>query len=528
MAVPVASGQGSNTTNAGAVAANLPASAPAIGDRAFLVIAHRDNAVGTPTPSDTAGFGTWTQVPGSPVVQGAARLTVWTAVVESTTPTAPVVSDSGDHQQHRLFYVSHVLGTPEVHVTQSSVDATSDVGGNAACPTTTRADCLVFLFAASDTPDANGTAQYSAVANVDLTSVAELADNSVQTGGGSAKLIASGQKLVAGTIADWTYTKANAGVKAHLVVAVSPPATGTTFFGSLAMPVTFGKAVSGIRTAISQLSSPISFGKAVSGHKTTFGQITLPITIGIATAGIRVGQTFFGSLTLPVTFGKVVSGQRTTFGQVVLPVTFGKAVSGLRTTFGQVVLPVTFGKAVSGRRTTFGQLVLPVTFGKEINGLRTTFGEISLPIILGKDVSGHKTTFGSVDFPITASIFVDGFGWSGPQTHFGQLAMPLTFEAMIEAERTTFGQVVSPLIFGATSEGFRQTFSALELPITFETEVGPALVTMHGSVELDLILTIDTSGIIKIAGILLNDALAVYLGDIEVEAAYVGSQQVWP
>ena len=50
-----------------------------------------------------------------------------------------------------------------------------------------------------------------------------MADNATQQGLGSSKLLARGEKLTAGTISNWTYTKTNAGLKAHLVVAVAPP-----------------------------------------------------------------------------------------------------------------------------------------------------------------------------------------------------------------------------------------------------------------------------------------------------------------
>ena len=157
MAAPTAGNPGSNSTNLGSQTPNLPVAAPAVGDLAFIVCAHRDTAVGTPTPSGGSGFGTWSQV-GSTVAQGAAQLTVWSAVVTSTTPTAPTVSDSGDHTQIRMFYVNHPDGTPVIHGMQSSVDATSDQGGDLTGFTTTVNDCLILMFAAGDGPDSNGTA----------------------------------------------------------------------------------------------------------------------------------------------------------------------------------------------------------------------------------------------------------------------------------------------------------------------------------------------------------------------------------
>lgn len=465
MAAPTASALGSNRTSAGVADAILPVGAPAIGDRAILVIAHRDNAVGTPTPSDTAGFGTWSQVSGSPVVQGAARLTVWEAIVESTTPTAPSISDSGDHQQSRCFYVSHPDGTPLIHATSASVDATSDTSGNATSPTTSVADCLVMLFAASDTPDLNNTAEFSAVANGDLTSVAELADNAVATGLGSGKLIGSGVKAAAGSITDWTYTKANAGVKAHLVVAFSPPAVGETFFGSFALPMTFGKDFNGQRKTFGQFAFPITFGKAVAGFKQTFAQFALPIS-------------------------------------------FGKAVAGSKQTFAQFAFPITFGKAVAGQRTTFSQFTLPVVFGKDIKGILGTYGQFSLLIVFGKDFSGDVST--------------------GPQTHFGAFHLPITLDRVLDARKHTFAQFSAPIGFGSSINGQRQVLASFSLPITVGRAFGPGHLTVHGIIDLDLLVGISTRGIVGEPGVVLNDALAVYLGEIEVVAVYAGDIQVWP
>lgn len=465
MAAPTASNPGSNGTSAGTINISLPVAAPAVGDRAIIVIAHRDNAVGTPTPSDTAGFGPWSQVSGSPVVQGAARLTVWESIVESTTPTAPIVSDSGDHQQARCFYVNHPDGTPLIHATEASVDATSDTSGVATCPDTSVADCLVMLFAAGDTPDANTTIEYGSVANADLTSVAEVADNSVQTGGGSSKLLAKGTKAASGTIADWTYTKTNAGVKAHLVVAFSPPAAGETFFGAFSLPMTVGKDFNGIRTSFSSFALPITFSKAVAGFKHTFAQFALPITLG-------------------------------------------KAVAGSKQTFAQFAFPITFGKAVAGQRTAFSQFSLPVIFGKDLKGILGTYGQFSLPIIF--------------------DAFTDGFVTTGPQTHFGAFHLPITLDRVLAARKHTFAQFSAPIGFGSSINGQRQVLASFSLPITVGRAFGPGHLTVHGIIDLDLLVGISTRGIVGEPGVVLNDALAVYLGEIEVVAVYAGDIQVWP
>jgi hypothetical protein len=323
---------------------------------------------------------------------------------------------------------------------------------------------------------------------------------------------------------------------------------GLTYFGAVSFPITFGKDVSGRRKAFGQvifpitfnkdvigqrktfgqLLSPFIFGKDVRGQRKTFGQTALPINIVIATAGIRLGVTRYGVVDFPVIFGKDVRGQRKTFSQLAMPMTFSKAVAARRTTFGQIVFPIIFTKEAVGHKEVFGQLSMQTLFGKETAGRRQTFSQFALPVIFSKNVAGRKQTFGRVLFPINVAIFTTGHGWQGAQTHFGQLAMPLTFSKQVAGRRKTFGQISSPLLFGTASQGWRRTFTELELPIDFETEVKSGPVGTYGLVDLDLLLTMNTAGLIKLFGVILNDALELHLGEQDILAAYVGSEQVWP
>jgi hypothetical protein len=298
--------------------------------------------------------------------------------------------------------------------------------------------------------------------------------------------------------------------------------------GQLALPIIFNKDVRGQRKTFGQLLSPFIFGKEVSGRRTTFGQTIFPITIGIATAGLRLGLTFYGTLALPITFGKDVRGQRKAFGQVGLPLTFVKDVRGQRKTFGQLSLPIIFTKEAIGRKNVFGQLSMQTLFGKEIAGRRKTFSQLTMPMIFSKAVTGRKQTFGRVALPIDFQAFVNGQIFIGPKTYYGQLAMPLAFGKQVAARRKTFGQITAPFIFGSASKGQRHTFSELELPIDFLTYVKSGPVGKHGIVELELVLEMNTDGKITIAGVILNDALELYLGDQNILAAYVGSEKVWP
>lgn len=365
-------------------------------------------------------------------------------------------------------------------------------------------------------------------------------DMSRSTGGMSLILFCLSDNLNIGTPANWTAVGSNAstqgldsGVDSDYRI---PGATGTydpangsiaagNALGWATFHIMFTDTAGGPTTHFGASSMAMTFGKAVSGIKTTFSSLTMPITFGAVTNGRR---TALGQLSMPITFGKAVSGQRTALGQLSMPIAFGKAVSGHKTTFGQLSSSTIFGKSVSGHKTTFGQLSLPISIGINTSGIRSTYGSLSLPITFQKTVNGHKTTFGSLSLPITMSMFVDGIIWTGPATHFGSISMPITFGKDVGGHKTTFGQVVSPFIFSVTSDGQRRTFSALQLPIIFDANVESGRVTAHGSVELELIFGMSTSGIIKLPSVVLNEAVALYLGEQQITAVYVGGEQVWP
>ena len=413
MTVPAHGNPDSNVTAAGAITTDmLPVADPAVGDRAFLVIAHRDITLGVPTPTDTAGFGPWSQVAGSPVAQGAARLTAWESTVESLPVTPPQISDSGDHQQARCFYVSHPDGTPHIYDTEPSVDATSDTSGVAPCPDSPVNDCLVLLFAASDTPDLNATTQFSSVANASLTNIVERADNSVQTGGGSSKLLASGEKAVAGPIADWTYTKANAGVKAQLVVIVGPPPSGTTYFGEFSLDMTLDREFDGQRLTFGEFDFPITVATDFDAVRETFGQFSLPLTFDRDFAAIR--ETF-GQFSLPLTFDASFDAVRETFGAFEFPIIFdvefdGSVLTGPQTKFGEFSLDLTLDPTFSAIRDTFGQFSLPIAVDGSFEGKRETFSAFSLPLIFDSTIGpGRLTARGAFDLQLMLAMNFIGY-----------------------------------------------------------------------------------------------------------------------
>lgn len=299
-------------------------------------------------------------------------------------------------------------------------------------------------------------------------------------------------------------------------------------FGQVALPIIFGKEVVGQRKTFGQLLSPFIFGKAVAGQRTTFGQTAFPITVGIATAGFRVGNTFFGVVSLPITFGENVNGARTAFGQVALPLTFTKDVVGRRTTFGQVSLPIIFTKEAIGEREVFGQLSMQTLFDANTSGLRETFSQIALPIVFDKVVTGRKQTFGQVTLPITFEAFVDGFGFVGPKTLYGEVDFDIAFLKDTVAFRKTFGQVTAPFILGSATRGRRTTFGAAQLPMDLLLDVESGSIETFGEVSLPIIFDINSAGIVRPVGVILNLAEMIYLGEEPVVAVYTQNQQIWP
>ena len=216
----------------------------------------------------------------------------------------------------------------------------------------------------------------------------------------------------------------------------------------------------------------------------------------------HVVTTHYSSLAFPVSFGKDVRGIRKTFGQVSFPVIFSKDVAGRRKTFGQISAPFIFGKDVAGRRKTFGQITFPIAFGKDVSGQRKAFGQIAFPIVFGKDVRGGRKTF-------------------------GQVSLPITFSAGIVGRKWVYGKIDRPFFFGATIDGHRGTYGQLSLPMTFAIDVKSGRVGAHGQIEFPIIFISETSGRKTYGSIVLNDALAVYLGIDPVDAAYTDNQKVY-
>jgi hypothetical protein len=214
---------GAVKSGTGAISPALP-SGIAANDILLLFVETANQAVSI---SNQNG-GTWAAVTGSPQGTGTAgdtsatRLTVFWSRYNGT-QGAPTVSDSGNHQAARMIAIRGAVssGNPW-NVTAGGVDATSDTSASIPGATTTVINTLVVVATAGSLPDANGTAQFSAWTNANLTSLTERTDNSVSAGNGGSLGIATGIKATAGAYGNTAATHANSAVKGMISIAIRP------------------------------------------------------------------------------------------------------------------------------------------------------------------------------------------------------------------------------------------------------------------------------------------------------------------
>jgi len=175
--------------------------------------------------------GVWTAVANSPQSTGTAananatRLTVFWSRYNGT-QTAPVTSDSGDHQIGRMIAVRGVetTGNPW-DITAGGVEAgNNDTSGSIPGATTTVANTLVVAAIATALPDATGTAVFTNAswANASLTGVTERTDNSNAANNGGGLGIATGVKATAGLYNATTATLATSFVQGRMSSARRP------------------------------------------------------------------------------------------------------------------------------------------------------------------------------------------------------------------------------------------------------------------------------------------------------------------
>jgi hypothetical protein len=216
---------------AGTVASDIAAITPALpsgiatGDILLLFLETTNQAISIANQNG----GTWTEVTGSPQGTGTAgsganavRLTVFWSRYNGTQGD-PTTSDSGNHQLGRIiaFRGAVASGNPW-NVTAGSVDTTADTTGDIPGETTTVVNTLIVAAIATPLPDADGTANFSAWANSDLTNVIELTDNTTSQGNGGGIGIATGDKATAGAYGTTTVTLGASAKHGMMSIALKP------------------------------------------------------------------------------------------------------------------------------------------------------------------------------------------------------------------------------------------------------------------------------------------------------------------
>lgn len=176
--------------------------------------------------------------------------------------------------------------------------------------------------------------------------------------------------------------------------------------------------------------------------------------------------------------------------------------------------------------TFTGSMSMALDASFVIQAQKTTFGQIVAPFTFSKDVSGRRETFGQIIFPINATFVVTGDKQGG--TRYGQLAIDFVFDEQIAGYRETFGQIAIPYLFATTLSGTKTTFGQLESQIDFIIDAKTGRVEAHSTLAFELLLGLETAGIIRPSNIILNMAKAIYLGSTSVDAIYIDSQKVWP
>jgi hypothetical protein len=214
---------GAVSSGTGTISPALPAGIAA-NDILLLFIETANQAVSITNQNG----GTWAEVTGSPQGTGTAggtsatRLTVFWSRYNGT-QGAPTVSDSGNHQAARMIAIRGAVSSGDPwNVTAGGVDATSDTSASIPGSTTTVINTLVVVATAGSLPDANGTAQFSAWTNANLTSLTERTDDSRSSGNGGSLGIATGVKATAGAYGNTAATHATSAVKGMISIAIKP------------------------------------------------------------------------------------------------------------------------------------------------------------------------------------------------------------------------------------------------------------------------------------------------------------------
>ncbi len=172
--------------------------------------------------------GAWSQVTNSPQgtgtggSSGSTALTVFWSRYNGS-QGAPTTSSSGNHQIGRMIAIrgATTSGNPW-DVTAGGVDATASTTATIPGATTTVANTLVVVAVGTGLPSSNGTSNFSAWTNSNLSSLTERTDNTRNAGVGGGLGSATGGKATAGAYGNTTVTLAASAKKAMMSIAIKP------------------------------------------------------------------------------------------------------------------------------------------------------------------------------------------------------------------------------------------------------------------------------------------------------------------
>ena len=221
-AAPTYQAAGTAVSGTGAVTPTWPTHQA--GDIALLFV----EAAGGDAISLTTANG-FVQVPNSPQATGTGtagtRIAVYWCRATSSSMSAPVLADSGDHTYARILTFRGVIATGDPwDATGGGVKATASTSVTATGVTTTVANTLVVV---GVTKDLDATAAFaSAWANANLASITEQTDGGTTSGGGGGHAVMTGTKATAGATGNTTATVTSS-INAFLTIALKPvTATG--------------------------------------------------------------------------------------------------------------------------------------------------------------------------------------------------------------------------------------------------------------------------------------------------------------
>ena len=218
-AMPVYRGAGAKAAGTGAVTPALPGT---IASNDIAILCATTIAGGTVTITANGSISSWTALTGSPIdVASGEKLYVWWGRYSSGS-TGPTVTPGSNHccAGVAAWYNCITSGSP-IDVSATGTEATSDVSLSFATGiSTTVNNCMVILV--SSTGYDSNTAQHSAQANANLSSIAERMDYNTSSGGGGGFECVQGGLATTGAIGTWTATLATASPKAYISFALKP------------------------------------------------------------------------------------------------------------------------------------------------------------------------------------------------------------------------------------------------------------------------------------------------------------------